>query len=191
LLSCLRVPSPSSRAFARTVAVSVISIVFTTSVVAARAQSPAQVRGILQSSYAKMDAAYAKKDVAKVLSYRTPTYLSITEEGTKVPAAENKKRLEALFSTIADQVRTVTKIDSLTVKGNEAIAKVKQHAEITIVKATLPPQRSKMVMDVNSEDIWTRTPKGWLLKQSKNVSGSQSLDGKPFKFAKKKPAQSR
>jgi hypothetical protein len=163
LVRCLRV----------TASIGALALVL---VVSARADSTADVQKNLQQIYNKRDAAREKKDIQGSLSALTPNFVFVSTDGQKGDAKLLKQKLSPLFAFM-QSVKSKSDIQKLALKGKEATATVKQHLDMLVVDPQTQQPR-KFSLDATSEDLWTKTPSGWLQKRLTTKTEKAMLDGK-------------
>lgn len=140
-----------------------------------RAQSDA--KNAISSAYAAIDKAYATKNTAGVFAHYAPDYTSITKSGKKETLEQVKGQMDS-FIKIVQSLKVTTTLQSLTPKGDTAVALVKVH----VVATAINPQTKKpstLVIDQTSSDTWAKSGGKWLQKVNKEIATKTMVDGKP------------
>ena len=142
----------------------------------ARADASADAKKTIAAIYAKRDAAEQKKDIDGSMSAVTPDFVYVTKDGQKGDAATLKRQMTPLVSFM-QSIKSKSAITKFVLKGKEAVATVKSHLEMLVMNPqTQAPQ--KVIADGLSEDLWTKTGKGWLQKKMVTKSQTATVDGK-------------
>lgn len=159
------------------VAAAALLFVFGVSVqIGARADAAADARKSIQAIYVKRDAAEHKKDINGSLISLAPNFVYVTKDGQKGDAGLLKRQVAPVIQFM-QSVNAKSEITKFTIKGKEATAIVKSHLEMLVLDPqTQAPQ--KIVGDVTSEDLWTKTGSGWLQKKMTTKSQTAALNGK-------------
>lgn len=145
---------------------------------AARADTVAQARSAIQAAYHRADVAFAKKDVNGMLADYDSDYEGVTKNGGKITLARQRAAMTGVMPMVqSGTMKTV--IQKFSLKGNTAVAEVKQHVEMTI-KPPNAQQVSKYVGDTIEEDTWIKKGNRWLQQHSKNLQEKQTVNGKPL-----------
>lgn len=149
-----------------------------------KADATADARKVIQANYNKADSAMARKDVNTVIAMYTPDAVSVSKEGKEASLADLKTSFGQLLP-MAKSIKSTTTIEKLVLKGKEAFATIKEHAEILLSNPKKPSGSDKYVADATGEDTWVQTAKGWLIKKSKNLTMKQFLNGTAVSERKK------
>lgn len=114
----------------------------------------------IRAAYARLDAAYARRDVPGVAALYTPGFVRHGFGGTE-DLAQNRRALKDSFDG-TKTVKAATRIKSLTVRRGRAEAVVARRVDFTLPAPLpdLPPPY--FTVDV-SEEHWLKTPSGWRL----------------------------
>lgn len=114
----------------------------------------------IRALYARLDSAYARRDVPGVLAFYAPDFVRRENDVTQ-NLAQTRQRLADDFEG-AQSVKAITRIRSLSVHGGQAEALVRRRVDLTLPKPLpdLPPPY--FVVEVNQE-TWRKTPDGWRL----------------------------
>jgi hypothetical protein len=140
----------------------------------------AQVRKEIAACYTIMDDSAVKRDAETMLSYYSPKYTQITRAGKKLTLAMIRKEVPKMLK-MANRVESKTTIDSLKMKGPEAVVQTRDHTELDLVNPKNVSQVLKLVIDSKNEEIWTKTAKGWRKKASKSLMLKQTANGHKVK----------
>ena len=141
---------------------------------AALADTPAQARKAIEGIYAKEQAALGRKDIDSVFSYQTPDYVAITKKGKRIPRdqANQMGRQITMMQTVKANIR----IMNFALKGDTAVARAKNRVYLT----TMNPQTNQPIsvtVEGVEEDTWVKRGGKWLLKQSREITRSQKVNG--------------
>lgn len=163
--------------FSRPLQVAAVLFAVSFPCLAAHAETPASAKKAIQAVYNKADASVGKRDMAGLESTSTPDYAVVLKNGKKLTLDQLRPQMQQMFQrTIKMSAKTV--IEKVSLKGKEAEVTAKTHNEVFI----LNPQTQKpsqYVIDSTVQDIWVKSAKGWLKKQTKSLSQTAKIDGKP------------
>jgi hypothetical protein len=134
------------------------------------------VRRALEEQYAKIAEANKNKDLAAELALRTPDFSAKFPNGEIKNSEEMAGYSRVLFEQIQPPIIVSNTIETLTVRGNEAIAVVHQRFSRMQVKAG---RLRKVETEARQRETWVLTPEGWRLKFVDDVHpGAWYVDGK-------------
>lgn len=134
------------------------------------------VRRALEEQYAKIGEASKNKDLAAVLALRTPDFSAKFANGEIKNSEEMAGYSRVLLAQIQPPIVVSNTIETLTVRGNEAIAVVHQRFSRMQVKAG---QLRKVETEARQRETWVLTREGWRLKFVDDVHpGAWYVDGK-------------
>src|SRR5687768_12148902 len=125
-----------------------------------RPATPA-VRRAIFAAYEKLAEAVDTKDFAAFQALRTEDFATIPPDGPPRNAEFMAGRARGLLAGIQPPIKTRNDILSLTVRGDEAIATVRQHFS----RNQPNPQGvvRRVETGVTQRETWRRTPQGWKL----------------------------
>jgi ketosteroid isomerase-like protein len=141
----------------------------------AYAESKAALLPIIQGNYNQINAAFIRKDVKGATAYFTPDYVSINKKGEK----QNLEEFRSHYNTILNRFNikltsNKASIKDISIDASGITVSLGQHTEGTMIGG------NKIVIDQSSKDLWTKTPQGWRLKQSKILTSQTKFNGKVF-----------
>ncbi|HYC62354.1 MAG TPA: nuclear transport factor 2 family protein [Thermoanaerobaculia bacterium] len=123
--------------------------------------APARVRREIFAAYEQLAEAVNTKDHAKFQALRVDDFATIPPDSSPRNAEFMAQRAAGLLATIQPPIRTRNDILTLTVRGDEAIATVRQHF------SRQQPSREGVLRLVETEvtqrETWRRTKDGWKL----------------------------
>ena len=124
----------------------------------------AVIRRQLETRYAENAAAFVAKDTAAVNRLRAPDYHTVTPDGRAHSAAEMQAYTAGLF-TIVERFDSLTfRLDSLTLRGDTAVAvTLQQSTRWQHLPNTPPAERHRVAVAVAQREQWIPSPAGWLL----------------------------
>lgn len=137
---------------------SLLLLVLTSSFCETAGASPASCA--IRAAYARLDAAYNRRDVPGVLALYAPNFLQHDSHGAQNKAQTRRRLIDDFGGTKA--VKAVTRIKSLIVNGGQAEATVARRVDVVLPKPVpnlLPPY---FVVEV-SQETWQKMPDGWRL----------------------------
>ena len=138
----------------------------------------AAVRKAISARYAASDAALRKKDAKALLAMITPDFTVKTAAGQTLTAKQLPALLQQEFAAIKEVKNTRWSILEFGVKGNVATVKMTQTLSGVF---TGQDQKTHTLSSTNvSVDTWVRTPSGWKLRKSVELSEKTLVDGKPL-----------
>src|SRR5262249_13166655 len=85
------------------------------------------VRKALEAQYARLADAVEKRDHAAFQALRTDDFNTVDEKGRKHTAQQMSDRAKAMLARIQPPIKTTNTIQKIQVKGNDAIATVRQY----------------------------------------------------------------
>ena len=134
------------------------------------------VRRDLEEQYAKLAEANKNKDLAAVLALRTPDFSAQFANGEIRNSEQMAAYSRILFEQMQPPIKVSNTIETLTVRGNEAIAVVHQKFSRMQMKAG---QLRKVETEARQRETWVLTQEGWKLKFVDDVHpGAWYVDGK-------------
>ena len=137
----------------------------------------AQVRREIEAAYAKLATAVETKDFAAFQALRVPEFATIPPDGVPSSAPRMAERARGLLERIQPPITTTNDILELTVRGDDAIATVRQ--EFTRMQ-TVDGTAHEIHSEVTQRETWTRTSDGWKLAFVDEVRDHVTLvDGQP------------
>lgn len=141
----------------------------------AYAESKAALLPIIQGNYDRINAAFVRKDIKGATAYFTPDYVGINKKGEK----QNLSEFSSHYNTILNRFNIKLTSNKATIKdisidGNGINVAIGQYTEGTMIGG------NKIVISQSSKDLWTKTPQGWRLKQSKILTSQTKFNGKVF-----------
>jgi len=146
----------------------------------AAVESPADatVRREIEEAYAKLAKAVETKDFAAFQALRVSEFATIPPDGIPSPGSRMAERARGLLERIQPPIKTVNDILELTVRGDEAIATVRQKfTRKQAIEGTL----HEIHTEVTQRETWTRTPQGFKLIFVDEVRDATTLDnGRPM-----------
>ena len=122
----------------------------------------ATVKGEIEEAYARLGRAVDSRDHAAFQALRVPEFATIPPDGVPRSAASMAERAKNLLQTIQPPVHTSNDVLDLTVRGDEAIATVRQkftRRQPVDGEGTL----HEIHTEVTQRETWRRTPQGWKL----------------------------
>ena len=130
-------------------------------------------RRAIVAAYARMDGAVLKKDITLLMSYIAPDFKYFNQRRV----VSDRARFETMQRFVAQQnvrfTRSNTKITKWQWRGPDAIVWSTSRTRIVgpggVVNAS-----------VQARDYWGKIGNRWLLRQSVELSGTSTLNGKPF-----------
>jgi ketosteroid isomerase-like protein len=135
-----------------------------------------KVRSIVQGNYDKINAAFIKQDLDTVTSYFTPDYISINDKGERQNVQEFRSYYSNLFKRMKiDITSNKTTIKSIAIDSKGAQVSTEQLTEGKLIG------NNKIAIRQTSQSLWTNTPQGWRMKESKVLTNKTTFNGKVFK----------
>lgn len=148
--------------------------------VVAVAASVADVRKDLEAVYARLNSAMLKKDVSTVIGLCTKEFVYTTQSGENLTRGRMEDQLKAQMRAIKKVVTVTIKIDKVTQKGAEVVARTTGVFEADIMLSPDAKKASRLKSTSVTDDTWVQSAGKWMLKKVKAVKETSTLDGKPF-----------
>ena len=133
----------------------------------------ATVRREIEAAYARLAAAVDTKDYAAFQALRVVEFATIPPDGVPSPGSRMAERAQGLLERIQPPITTKNDILDLNVRGNDAIATVRQKFTRTQLIEGTP---HTIHTEVTQRETWTRTPEGWKLLFVDEVRDHLTLD---------------
>lgn len=142
------------------------------------------VRRALEAQYAKLAEAIRNKDFDAFQALRTPDFSTKGLNGAPQSAAQMTARARALLGNIQPPIDVSFTIDTINVRGSEAVATIRQRfSRMQMVAGQL----RKVETSVTQDETWVQTANGWKLKFVENerelmwfVDEKRVEPGKPY-----------
>jgi ketosteroid isomerase-like protein len=135
------------------------------------------VREALEAQYAKLAAAVRNKDYDAFMALRTSDFSTVALKGGPQSTEQMAARTRLLLQVIQPPIDVKFIIVELNVKGDEAVATVRQ---LFSRMQQVAGQLRRLETAVTQDETWVRTPGGWKLKFVANERDLlKSVDGKP------------
>ena len=133
----------------------------------------ATVRREIEEAYADLAAALGAKDYAAFQALRVTEFATIPPDGVPSPGSRMAERARGLLERIQPPITTINDILELTVRGNDAIATVRQRfTRVQLIEGN----PHTIHTEVTQRETWTRTPEGWKLLFVDEVRDHVTLD---------------
>jgi ketosteroid isomerase-like protein len=129
--------------------------------VAVERPAPPSVRKAIVAAYEQLAAAVSAKDFEKFQSLRVADFATIPPDSPPRNAAYMAARARGLLAGIQPPIETRNEILSLTVRGDDSIATVRQHFSRRQPNAQGVLRRVET--GVTQRETWRRTAEGWKL----------------------------
>lgn len=142
------------------------------------AEVSADVRRAIQSAYDEQNAAFSRQDIDGYMAHRASGYVLIDEDGEGPGQDKLRKTFGMMFQGTKESSAT-TFILSASSEGSGVVVSTKEHTQMTVMR---PGDRKvgHLVADNRNRDFWVKAPDGWQEKRSKQVSSTQTVNGKPL-----------
>jgi hypothetical protein len=147
-----------------------------------RADSAADAKKAISSSYAAQSAAFGKGDFKAFAASHMPDYSETDMKGRKQDLKALEMALKGISSFAKNLKRTV-KVKKVTVKGPTAAVEATEALD-AVIPNPQTGKNSTMHAERDLADTWTLQNKRWLRKSTKTLSEKQLVDGKPFSGAR-------
>ena len=133
----------------------------------------ATVRREIEEAYAELAWAVDTKNYAAFQELRVAEFATIPPDGVPSPGSRMAERARGLLERIQPPITTTNDILELTVRGNDAIATVRQKfTRMQLVQGT----EHTIHTEVTQRETWTRTPEGWKLLFVDEVRDPMTID---------------
>jgi ketosteroid isomerase-like protein len=120
----------------------------------------AKTRREIQDAYLALSKAVSSRDFDAFQALRVPEFATISPNGVPSPGSRMADRARGMLERIQPPITTTNDIIALTVRGDDAIATVRQ--KFTRMQMT-EGQLREIHTEVTQRETWTRTPQGWKL----------------------------
>jgi ketosteroid isomerase-like protein len=133
----------------------------------------ATVRREIEEAYDRLAAAVDTKDHAAFQALRVAEFATIPPDGVPSPGSRMAERARGLLERIQPPITTTNDILELTVRGDDAIATVRQKfTRMQLIEG----KPHTIHTEVTQRETWTRTPQGWKLLFVDEVRDALTLD---------------
>jgi len=133
----------------------------------------ATVRREIEDAYAKLAEAVETKSYPAFQALRTADFATIPPDGVPSPGSRMADRARAMLERIQPPITNTNEILELTVRGDDAIATVRQtFTRQQSIEGTLHTIHT----EVTQRETWTRTAEGWKLLFVDEVRDHVTLD---------------
>jgi ketosteroid isomerase-like protein len=133
----------------------------------------AAVRREIEAAYAKLATALETKDYAAFQALRVDEFATIPPDGVPSPGSRMADRARGMIDRIQPPITTTNEILTLSVRGRDAIATVRQKfTRKQMVEGTLHTIHT----EVTQRETWTRTADGWKLLFVDEVRDHVTMD---------------
>lgn len=132
----------------------------------------------INALYKKLTTAMKKKDVKTVMALATSDFSMKMPNGQVQKADAIEASMKQMFSGTKSIDKLETKIDSLKIQGNKAVAVSTTAFACTMQDAQ--GQRHKYTENSTSRDYLVKTKKGWRFKRTEALKAKVTLDGRAF-----------
>ena len=130
----------------------------------------------IQARYDQANKAYEREDLTGSLASYSPDFGFVSAGGNRYTLKELRKSREKTFERCA-QIHARSKITKFQLDGATATVQVEEHFE-KLIPGFLPGTKTPSKSKDTAQDIWVRTPKGWLLTSSTNLAEQSVSSGK-------------
>ena len=148
-------------------------------ILAASAFGFADTKAELDGMYAKLNAAMKQKNTAAVMAMCTKDFSWVDPKGKKMSRAEMEQQLKMQFSFMKKVTAVTVKIEKVTVKGAETIARTQGIFEGDIQLTPDAKKLSKLKSSSITDDTWIKVGGKWMLKKVSAIKDNATIDGKP------------
>jgi hypothetical protein len=132
-----------------------------------------EVRREIEEGYDLLAQAVAEKDYDAFQALRVTEFATIPPDGVPSPGSRMAERARGLLERIQPPITVTNDILELTMRGNEAIATVRQKfTRMQQIEGT----PHTIHTEVTQRETWTRTPLGWKLLFVDEVRDPLTLD---------------
>lgn len=127
------------------------------------------------AAYHREEAAIGRKDLKAVTALYSSSFTDIDETGDRSDLAGTRKRMLMVFQMVKT-LKLQQIPQKFVVQGSQVTVTGASHLEGVLFD---PQKRThRMVTDGAFIDIWVRTGRGWLKRQSRSVTARTTFDGK-------------
>jgi ketosteroid isomerase-like protein len=136
------------------------------------------VRRAIEAAYQQLARAVETKDFDAFQALRTADFASIPPDGVPSPANRMAERTRGLLNGLLPPITVTNDISSLTSRGDEAIATVRQKFTRQRI---IEGKSHTFHTEVTQRETWRKTADGWRLVFVDEVRDNvRLLDGQPF-----------
>lgn len=133
----------------------------------------AAVRGEIAEAYDRLAQALAAKDHDAFQALRVAEFATIPPDGVPSPGSRMAERARGMLERIQPPITTTNDILELFMRGNDAIATVRQKFTR---QQLIEGVAHTIHTEVTQRETWTRTPAGWKLSFVDEVRDHLTLD---------------
>ena len=146
-------------------------------VVQAAEDSEAKIKVEMVENYLLMQEAWKLRDADRMISFESPDYTSVDDEGTLL----DKEAADAVWQDCMAMTQKVhsarVEIKKVTIEPKRVVVLSNLYLDADILEPDSIPKRLNST--VQSRDIWVLYDRIWMLKRSEMLSAKVLIDGKP------------
>src|SRR5262249_21454437 len=140
---------------------------------AVESPAPPEIRQAIEAGYAALGRAVSNKDPVAFQAIRVDYFATIPPDGFPRTGAEMAARARGLLERIQPPITNTNDILALTVRGDDAIATVRQKfTRMQMIRG----EPHTIHTEVTQRETWTRTPASWKLLFVDEVRDNLTLD---------------
>jgi len=145
---------------------------------AVQADKTADAKKAIQAAIDRENAALKKKDLAGLTATLAPGFVQTDNKGRQHTREQTVAMMQQILP-IAQKLDAKSTVTKIVLKGDQATATVKEHADITVMNPQTK-RTARLVTDSVEEGVWQNTGGKWLRKSSRTLKHQATLDGKPY-----------
>lgn len=151
--------------------------------VAAKPDKTADAKQVIQTELSQMDQAFQKKNGTAYVKFTADDFVSINAKGALTIHSKEERRREAQdgfdgADQVMENLHVTARTKIIRFAMEEKGAVVTENNVTEFIGVTYGRQHTARAVRID-RSLWVKRGKGWLEKQSKNISFHRTLDGQP------------
>lgn len=142
----------------------------------ATSNDAAAIKAHIVENYLLWQEAFKARDAVRMISYESPDYTSVIEEGRVVGKSESDQMWRDVMADIKKVYSARAEIKKLTIEPNRVVVLSHQHVDALRRWHSNEPQR--VIVAAAVRDTWVKYDGAWMLKRSEDLNSKVIVDGK-------------
>jgi ketosteroid isomerase-like protein len=142
-----------------------------------RADKTADARQAIQSICHQIDDAMSKGDLKAPLRFQTQDFVSVMNKGRVQARAQIEAQTKNHTLRPGESIEAKTTIETFALQGQTANVTMSRHVKMIVLSPNT--HRPNLILhDSREQSLWTKTEGTWLMKRSKLLVGTITINGR-------------